>query len=322
MKRKLSLFAIAVIALFSSCNKDDDNSSSVKNAYRLKQETYTYSGGEATKHEFTYNNERISAYTSYDSLNGEWVENYKGEVSYNGDNFTLITYYEEDGSWTEDEKYEYTVSNGLIVQEIDYYYDDNSWVFDGKYTYSYSGSDITGYLGYDYEDGEYIISDSCSIIYKNSLPIKSVSYYIDGSEMRRDSKDTLVYSDNKLQYWIDYYYNSRDSLIIDGKSKYTYSGDKITALTWYGWSNVTNDWVEHSSDYYSYDENNYLIKETYSDGDESTRYEYESGNGNLSLVWSNADDVIFQEPAPKSAGHKFKYTPYHEKIKAKGYIKY
>ncbi|MEA3480156.1 MAG: hypothetical protein U9R60_18375, partial [Bacteroidota bacterium] len=139
-----SVLLLALMLVLSSCKEksdDDDNGGgNIPSNYRLV-EWITYDDyQEEEKAIVTYNNNLIQTILGYDyQERGEWVENFKYEMSYPENNKAVVDLYsKENDLWvvyfTDVINYE----NGFVVECITYYNDNGNWIPAYRKTFSYN----------------------------------------------------------------------------------------------------------------------------------------------------------------------------------------
>lgn len=319
MKIKNLLLAILAISLFVSCEKDNDNDSSPsKNSHRIKQIFSEYDNY-SKKTVFSYEGEKLVNITEYLKFESGINEEFKAEITYSGDNATETWYHKESGSWELDEKYEYVIQNGLMMEETDYDYGNGTWIEDGKWTYQYSGNNISGWQGYEDEDEDGTLEQDSKgeYIYQNGKLSEYKGYELDESNnWYQDYKTTFTYAGSNMINWIDFNLDESDNWKNYYKAEYQYSGDKVSQIEGFYWNSNDSQWESVDLDSYTYNSNGYLIGELDDDGEKRT-YEYEEGNGNAKFFWYYPEELVYGEPTLKSASinKSRKYIPYYQRLR-------
>ena len=314
MKIKNLLLAFAAILLFVTCEKDEDKDSMAsKNSHRIKQ--IVYDGG---KIDFTYENENLVKSTQYKKDESDnWVEDYRMEFSYSGDIATATWGGIESGAWEIDDKTEYLIQNGLIMEEHNYDYEDGTWIEDRKWTYQYSGSNITSWQSfyYDEEGGTLEQDERGEYFYQNSKVEEYKVYEHDESgNWSEYAKETFTYDGSNLINWINYGLDESDNSENNYKYEYQYSGDKVSQMAYFYWNTEESQWESQNIVSFNYNSNGYLSEELLEFGDDRT-YEYEEGHGNAKLILSHPMELIYKGPTIKSADSGSRaYVPYYQRL--------
>lgn len=314
MKIKNLLLAFAVISLFVSCEKDEDKDLiASKNSHRIKQSVY-----ESGKLDFTYEGEKLVKVTQYKKDESEdYIEEYKGEISYSGDNATAIWYDKHSGTWEIDDKIEYLIQNDLMMEEHHYDYENGNWVEDRKWTYQYSGSNITAWQSfyYDEEDGRLEQDGKGEYIYQNSELEEYKEYELDESgNWFQSNKETFTYNSINLINTITYRLDESDNWENNSKMEFQYSGDKVSQMAYYYWDREDSQWESQNSVSYIYNSNGYLSEELLEIGGDRT-HEYEEGHGNAKLFLYYPQELVYGAPTIKSAGNRNRnYVPYYQRL--------
>lgn len=313
MKIKNLLLAIAAIILLVSCEKDEDKDSmATKNSHRIKQ--IVYDGG---KIDFTYEGENLVKSTQYKKDESDnWVEEYRMEISYSGDIATETRSVIKSGTWEIDDKVEYLIQNGLIMEEKHYDYEDGTWVEDRKWTYQYSGSNITSWQNFYYDDegGTLEQDNKGEYFYQNSKVEEYKVYELDESgNWSQYDKETFTYDGSNLINWINYGLDESDNWENIFKYEYQYSGDKVSQMTYFYWNSDDSQWESQNLVSYTYNSNGYL-SETQVDYDDKVTFEYEEGHGNAKLFLYPEVESVYGGPTIKSAdiNRNRKYVPYYQ----------
>lgn len=314
MKIKNLLLAIVAISLFVSCEKDEDNDSIIsKNSHRIKQ--INYEGGKFT---FTYEGEKLVNSTEYKKDESDnWLEDYKIEISYSGDNATATRYSKESGTWEMDDKAEYLIQNGLIKEENSYDYEDGTWVEDRKWTYQYSGRNLSDWQSFHYDDGIGALEqyEKGEYFYQNSKLEEYKVYELDESgNWSQYDKETFTYDGSNLIKLINYGLDASDNWENSYKYEYQYSGDNLSQMEYFYWNRDDSQWESRNSLSYTYNSNGY-VSETLDGYGFKTTFEYEEGHGNGNLFLSPPRQSVYGELTYKSAGinRNKKYVPYYQR---------
>jgi len=314
MKIKNLLLAFAAILLFVSCEKDEDKDLiASKNSHRIKQAVY-----ESGKLVFTYEGENLVKMTQYKKDESEdYIEDYKMEISYSGDNATAITYTKYSGIWEIFDKVEYFIQNGLMMEEHYYDYEDGNWEEEWKWTYQYSGSNITAWQNFYYndEDGTFDQDSKGEYFYQNSELAEYKEYEIDESgNWSQYMKETFAYDGSNLINWIGYGLDESDNWENNYKFEYQYSGDKVSQMAYFYWDSEDSQWESQNLVSFNYNSNGY-VSEVLQEINDDITYEYEEGHGNARLFLVPQTESVYGGPTIKSTGNRNrKYVPYYQRL--------
>ena len=290
----LLVLAVSMALAFYSCKKDSSGSggsggdpsdatrvSSYKmfqgtNLYESWVNTYTgnlltgvtskvyYNGDELHfKTSIDYNNNRVSDITSYDSTASAWIKNWDFIVtSWSAGGLPaekIFTFYEATGGIHQQNKTDYTYSNGQVTEKIQMNYWQGTLALYARTEFTYD---------------------------QNAKLVKEITYNKDSSVY---STDDISWQNNLVVQ--DHIYMSGG--LIAQKTVYTYSAGRLANATTY---NDNTPMVPDLVIDYSYDQNGCLIvkKSTVvsSSAETSMQYTYEPGLGNFKQV-SEFEDIYF-----------------------------
>jgi len=323
------IFAILLISILTSCDKDNDFLIPNKTTHRIKQIVIEYDKNRKTteifdldeKYNFIYDGERLINIIGYvKNEKNNWIESNKAEIIYNYDTISKYYYekpyqtswsgylgdsvidwnYKQTDTWILKNKHQLIFVNDLLIEEIfNYNYEFEEYQTWG-YVYNYSGNNLICFQ--EYYSTEKIYVGKLDIIYNNDK-ISKMNRYKDGN------------SDN-LTYTLNYNNNNLTSVLYSKnfepceKSEYVYSNNNISQIYFFEWNN--NNWGNEYNTTYIYN-NNDLIEETvgfhrqydnnsWSGGYKAT-YEYEDGIGNAKYLFDFGFSThidIFNYPSLKS----------------------
>lgn len=222
------------------------------------------------------------------------------------------------GKWGIDQKTEYLIQNGLIMEEYYYDYEDGTWVEDRKWTYQYSGNNITAWQSFYYyeENGTLEQDGKGEYYYQNSKLAEYKVYELDESgNWSQYDKETFTYDGSNLINWINYGLDESDNWGNNYKAEYQYSGNKVSQMAYFYWSREDSQWESQNLVSFNYNSNGYLSEELLEFGDDRT-YEYEEGHGNAKLFLYPEEELVYGMPTIKSAGinRNRKYVPYYQRL--------
>ncbi|MCD9576647.1 hypothetical protein [Flavobacterium soyae] len=126
--KKLVCLLSTVLLVFTSCSKDDNDSSDSVSPMLVKKITTTYSDGERLTEEYHYSGNKIVSVTEGDGSVSKYT--------YTGDLITKIEYFDETGLLKDTSEYGYT--DGLMTSYIEKYDDDHN--SKTKYTHNADGT--------------------------------------------------------------------------------------------------------------------------------------------------------------------------------------
>jgi hypothetical protein len=323
MKNYFLLFALSAITFLSSCNKEKDSDSGpAKNSHRISQFIIDGQGYDSDEKEiFNYEGERLSEILEYTKDDfGDWILKYKNVITYDGENATTTWYYKESGDWIEEDKSDYLIENGLMMEETYFNLEEGEWVESWKWAYQYSGTDIIGWQVYDYDDqnSSAELDGKGEYIYENNKLVQFQSFYKnDSNNWENDDKQIFNYAGSNLAGWTDYDWDfSENNWIEYFKCEHTYTGNLVQESNYYDWNSVSDDWESSYSRTYEYNDNGYLIEEV-SDNDEDgykATFEYEEGNGNAKFFFYYPEELVYGGATIKSASIKKQYLPYFKRM--------
>lgn len=324
VKTKNLFFALAVLSILFSCEKDKNNDpESSKNTHRINQVTYDDDGiSEDWKSVFSYEGEKLVKITKYDKdESGNWIEENKTEIKYSGDNASETWYNKGTGNWELIGKSEYIIQKGLMVEESWFNFINGSWVELWKWTYQYSGSNISAWQSYNNEnwDGTLVPKQKGEYKYQNEKLIEYIDYRLYVSDNWYPSfKDIFSYDGNNLSNYVGFVKIDTDTWEKMYKTDLLYSGDKVSQIDDYSWNDLSNQWEFQQSKSYTYNSNGYLIEKLEDDGDKTT-YEYEEGHGNAKFFSYLPEELVYGEPTLKfaSVNEIRNYIPYYQRLKTK-----
>lgn len=310
---KKTFFLLSLLPLFVACDKDDDTTIE-KNSHRIKQAIYNATDKEV----YTYDGENLVGVTYYSlDANEEWVESYKEEYSYSGNNITRIKSEIDDGTWIQYGKSEIVLQDGLITEEMHYSNSDDAWQPDWKWNYQYSANNISAWRSYEYssETNAFIQDGKSDYVYNGGILTENIEYSSgEGDDLVKDFKYSFSFDGGSLSNIIGYNWNEIDNVWeSDYKNELIYSGKNVSTYNHY--NSVEESWVLSSSIQYTYNSEGYLSG--YTEGEYTTTYEYEEGNGNAELLSYYPEEIVNGEPTLKSAGTDLteKYIPYYQRIR-------
>lgn len=317
LKMRRLFFLLSLLPLFVACDNDDDTTIQ-KNSHRIKQLNSNFNNTFFAKVVFTYDGENLVNSTQY-NLNEkeEWSENIIREYTYSGNNVTLIFSTNNDGIREFFSKYEYLIQNGLVIEEVVYDYTNGSWKEKEKWVYQYSDNNISAWQGYSYSSDKdaFVLDGKGEYTYNNGILIENSEYTIDSENNWVPTiKHSFNYNESSLSSIISYIRNETgdgwDNML---KREPVYSGEYVSRYNVYSW--FENSWMTLTSYSYTYNNEGYLSSLT--DGENSFTYEYEEGNGNALLFFSNPQILVYGEPTLKSSGSGIKknYIPYYQRIR-------
>lgn len=300
---------------FISCSKDDGDGTilGTKN-FRAKEIRWNDIYGSSTyegKSVLSYTGEKLSEVIDYDKENGVWLENYKYDISYQGDWVYFKEYYREVNSWVE-ESY-----SSFRIKIIDGKFLEEEYTYSGeidRYIYTYSGNKLVSIE--NFYNGELGWKDE--LIYNGDQIQEYRGYSSNNGVLEFEEKSEFTYSDGKLTQVIDYY-NNNAVWVKQVKYVYLYSGNQVIQIDAYDWN---NSWEPDGSEYFSYNSDGLLesISEEYGDGSWEEHYTYEAGRGNLKLLQSDGEwNDKFNYPTLQKPikNTKAKSMPYNKSIKGK-----
>lgn len=320
MKIRNLLFTLAAVLIFTSCEKKDDNSLP-KNSHRLIR-AYMEKEGYLYIDSLFYEGEKLTDIMKYfNNGNGTWILTDSTHITYDGSQVTVLESSFEAPDWVPQDKYEFTMDDGLMTQEIGSEYNRGTWDLGWKWTYQYSGSNLKSWQSYyPDENGDLKMDNKCEYTYQNGKLVESMQYDLNGETWTQYEKTTYLYDEAKLINWTENRKNLSDSWFQYYKSDLSYTGDLVSQMDQYGWNPNTSDWESAKSSAFTYNSNDYLYEITteysYSSSPEYTSYEYEEGNGNAKLFYYYPEEMVSGEPILKSAstGRSRNYVPYYKRI--------
>ena len=297
------LFTTILILLLFSCEKDND-SEPIRNSHRIKQMVQFYNDNETSKTDFTYEGERLEEFTEYNKdTSGNWIEDFKAEISYSGDIVTKKCFDKATDIWILDYKHEYVIQNGLMIEfsTIDYW--NGEWIEQSKYIYEYSGNCIVGWQLYRDVNGNGTIElkQKGEYIYQNGKLVEYKYYEDKWDDWYQMKKETFSYLEDNLTSYINYRRDESDNWLENYKYEYIYSGSNVSNKKRFIWIIESNKWESSGSLSFSYDSLGYLIEELDIKGYKTT-FEYEEGHGNAMHFWNYPNQSIYRWPTLKSTG--------------------
>lgn len=309
MKIRNLLISLAAVLILASCEKNDDDKS-----YRLSRVLEEY-GSSYYMDSLWYDGNNLTRIMYYQKDgDGEWYETYKTEITYNGDQVTLIEYEKESTGFELNMKSEYIVDDGLVLEESRYSYETDTWELSWKWTYQYSGNKLAAWNSYSPDGaGSYYVDGKCEYTYQDGKLNESMEYYLDGNDAwQPEEKTTYSYDENLLVNWTRSRVNGPDSWLQNYKNDFFYTEDQITGMDSYYWSSDT--WNLSESCTYTYNNNGYLYE--YDNGHSNETYEYEEGKGNAKFFYYYAEEMVDGEPKVKSASTNPNrtYVPYYKRM--------
>ena len=313
MKNYLYITA-AVVFFILSCEKDstDDPAGTAKNSHRITQiAEYDENDSLLSRKDFTYEGEKLILIAEYDVENGELIETEKTEFVYENESAMGIEYVYIN-SWDLVGEVFYKISDSTLWETEYYAFDhfDLQWKKMGRTVYNYSSGNL------DSVDYYNTINNELVLVYKDEFQysIGQVSLYLhyfkdqDG-EWINDRKTDFYYNGDLLSHYIYMRpsYENLDSMVNYSRYELAYSGNNVSEkkLSWWTWTSqdpVTFNWeyIPDFTTYYTYNSNNYLIEESRYEGTYITKYVYEEGNGNASLILRTpVTNYIYKTPGPK-----------------------
>lgn len=306
MKFNNILFAIAVVLIFTSCEKNDENKS-----YRILRacvKTDRFSEIDS----FFYDCEKLIRIKSSYNDDGEWFEISREEISYSDDQITLIAfdYLIESNSFEPIAKTEFIMDEGLRQEERIFFYNDDSWELNRKMIYQYSENNLKSWqICYSDGNGGFYPGLKCDYTYQCGVLNEILISGNRSKVWEPMEKRTYSYDDeSNLLNWTFFRKDQANNWAQDYKEDLFYTEDQIAEIDGFTW-NSTN-WIPSGGYTYSYNNNGYLC-ETINDYS-STTYEYEEGNGNAKFFYFHPEDWVSGHPMIESAKHKRK--PYHKRI--------
>ncbi len=294
--KKLVLFPLICLVAFlaGSCKKDDESQGTAKNSHRIKERLYT-SSSSVSKTVYTYTGEKITQsldYYGYKSSLENWIETGKSEYVYENNKVTQTRFTYSGGSWVPMYQYMKTFSNSKLIEQSSNKFVNNEWVPEYRLTYQYSGGKLVQEeFYYTDNNGGLILEERIEYTYANNKCVEFLVYsnYTSGS-LELNSKATLSYSGDKLSeiVWYSNYYGTWEKI---NKNVYTYADNLLNNVKNYNWDNYNSTWATeaNTSEFFEYDANGYLTKETNTYSYSSTyvfEYTYEAGNGNGQMLFS------------------------------------
>lgn len=307
MKQKRIILILTVITsllFFVNCNKDDDevtktNQEEVSKDSRIKQIVgYSQSNEQTYKVDFIYDAENIIKIVEFEKDDSNnWFEVEKQEISYNGNNATLIFYDKESDNWVIDSKDEYIFDNNLVKETNSYYYEGGQWIKGLFCTYQYSNNLLAVEQSYKYNNNGTIIDNyKTEYIYENDKLKERKRFYNNNDNWELWYKSEFTYIGSNLDNIVEYN-RCQDNCELDSRNEYLYSGDKVSQMVrLYYWDDENDNWTYRYTNSYSYNEKGYLIEDIDEDGDKYM-FEYETGNGNAKYFWYFPTDyLVYNEP--------------------------
>lgn len=319
MKTKhLAFIALALVCLFCSCEKEDEQNSLNPEGkdLRIKEIQWENSTLPYDKAVFSYEGENLISTIYYASDgSGGWIEAYKDEYLYNSNTITELGYEKNGESWSEISNIERVVENGMIVEEVQADKESGNWQESWKWTFQYSGSGLSAWqASYNMNNnGVFEPVQKGEYVYSGGLPNEHLEYEANNAGTFSPAYKEVFYNDGgRLSYSVRYKQQSSE-WVKYSKVAYSYSGDNISRIDYYNWADSQNEWYLEYYYTYKYDENAYLIKQ--SGYEEDITYVYEEGIGNAGLLYFIPWYGINFEPGFKSTS-KFDrrrlYPNYHK----------
>lgn len=317
METKKLVFALIALAFLFSCNDDDDGPKDSETNYRISEFIEYDEGLERYKSTFSYIGEELNSVIEYRKDNGTWIEYRKYEIGYNSNTVT-ITNFEKSMGWELDGKREYVFIDDLMTQETYYSNREGTLTPSYRYDYLYSGTRFTGYEEYDsYNGGSFELEYKGECVYSNDLItlLEFNEYELDASDWIQYSKETFAYANNKLSEVIDYSYYRTSEPSESDKDVYNYTGDLLSSIDDYDWSDDTETWSFDGTVSFTYNIDGYLI-EANSSGDKEV-FTYEEGKGNAKQLMATPELLLYQEPIFEKTNNtkarkSKKFIPYYK----------
>lgn len=258
------MILLTLIALFSNCKKEGNSS---ENSYRIVSlsdytdnvadyiSTFKYDGehlteiysvdiemdNDSSKTLITYPDGQNVISTDYYKDMGQWVEDYRNEMVFEGDllisstsssfydgywepfwriinsyedgkKTNTITYIYDSGEWYQFVKNVIEYNDNKITQKIVHLF-DTDWVQYYKYVYNYSGDNLTSIVSYTCEAGVYLEDYKEVMTYNGSQVVKyEVYYFEDGMWISDDSPVSFTYDEfgNVLSYNYDEFSSEKE----------------------------------------------------------------------------------------------------------------
>ena len=286
--RFITLFAVSVLLILSSCNKDDNKEPNASSGFRIiAEKSYSSNAIDYTTN-YLYTNNKLTKATSADEWSQQEIvftypdeNNITATVTDGQTSFvatiTLVNNKVDEftvpGDWKDTYSYN---SDGTVAEQSSYYFEDTGWVLNYTITSSYNGGKMTEFI-YSGDDGLGVM-----ITYAKS----EISY--NGNEV---NEIVTSFFDGELWYPMQ-------------KSVYMHQAGNNIKITEYYTQDGTTFEVDSYTDF-TYDENNNLIgRAEDGENDFRTEYEYEPGTGNFGLIFGTSDYSMF-EPRPVKKSGKF-----------------
>jgi hypothetical protein len=323
MKRIVFIVLAGLIAILSSCEKDEQNSSD----YRVKQIITYVEGIEDEKYVFEYTGDKLSNIAGYEKDDtSDWVEVRKVEITYEGNKAIRISSYKQTDTWEIIGRIELTFENNQLVEETEYDYYQDVWQPFETFVYHYSGNTLISWENIDYYEQDSWISKKGEYNYENNKLTTYYEYEIDAYDrdhvLLLENKQVYNYTGNLVSNFINYYLDVDSIWNRNFKWEYAYSGNKLSELSKIWEDEDINDWeaspglilrfkynnIGNLSEYsYIYNSYDLEIKDV---------YEYESGKGNAEFFWYNQAKWIYGEPILNKStnSNQSDYVPYYERM--------
>jgi hypothetical protein len=202
-------------------------------------------------------NAKQQVWVSQEWINEEWSNTDREIIVYDGDNISMATFQEWDGSdWVNDSRMSYSYnSKGQATSYTYEYYEESAWVIYSRVDYIYEGDNIVKVEMYYNEDGEFGLEAVLEYTYNaKGLMISSEYYMYDEGEAMLFSKN--VYSYDASDREIEEIYYSFDFMTFElkesSKTTYSYQGNSKNPSieTDYSWEEEV--WTETNRRLYEY----------------------------------------------------------------------
>jgi hypothetical protein len=323
MRYKYLISSLLIVSIFISCENDIYNNLDI----RVKEIIDYRDGIEEEKAVFEYSGDKLIRIMMYvKTKNNEWKENLKVEISYEGSKAIKITFSKDNDTWEIIEKNEYTIENDLLIEENEFKNEQDTWKPHQSYTYEYSGENIVSWKNTCFIGQDSLIFNKGEYIYFNDKLITYYQYEYDSHNrdtMLLESKQEYIYSGILMDTLIDYYLDYENNWIKNYIWEYSYFNDRISELSQYSYDEEHGDWK--ISPYYilKYHYNNigylrekYFRCPEYSNQEFCTVYKYEPGNGNAKYFWYNQYDMLYCQPTLNKSTdlNKDLFIPFYKRI--------
>lgn len=201
----------------------------------------------------------LTQFLEYDQVSETWINKTKRENLYEGGNSSLreISYKWENGNWIETYKTEYTYNqNGDVTSRIYYSYDENSKTLKPNQKVEHIFDDLgklIEVIDYQWDEEWYVyIIDEFSYGENDLLELMEIFLH-SASGIREDffliGRDTYEYNDQlKLESYMSYSFNYEKGVLEpERKEETSYDEDgKLNTLTTYKWEGESETWANNS----------------------------------------------------------------------------